>query len=75
LPAHAAWFGEDQARYVIAVPADDVDAVGAAASAAGVPVRVLGTVEGDSIALPGETALALTALKAAHEGWMPRFMA
>lgn len=75
LPAHAAWFGEDQARYVIAVPADDVDAVGAAASAAGVPVRVLGTVEGDSIALPGETPLALTALKAAHEGWMPRFMA
>jgi phosphoribosylformylglycinamidine synthase subunit PurL len=75
LPAHASWFGEDQARYVVAAAPDTVDAIHKAASVAGVPVRVLGSVGGDRIALPGETPLALSALRAAYEDWMPRFMA
>lgn len=75
VPAHAAWFGEDQARYVISAEANTVDAISDAASAAGVPIRVLGRVGGDKIALPGETPLTLTALREAHEDWLPRFMA
>jgi phosphoribosylformylglycinamidine (FGAM) synthase-like enzyme len=75
LPAHASWFGEDQARYVVAASPEKVDAIHKAAAVAGVPVRLLGTVGGDAIALPGETALTLLALKTAHEGWLPRFMA
>jgi phosphoribosylformylglycinamidine synthase II len=75
LPAHASWFGEDQARYVVAASPEKADAIHKAAAVAGVPVRLLGTVGGDAIALPGETALTLSALKAAHEGWLPRFMA
>src|SRR5471032_3118484 len=43
IPAHAFWFGEDQARYLVTVPAATVDAVMASALAAGVPVRRLGT--------------------------------
>jgi phosphoribosylformylglycinamidine (FGAM) synthase-like enzyme len=75
LPAHARWFGEDQARYVVAAAADKADAIHKAAAVADVPVRVLGSVGGDMITLPGETPLSLTALKAAHGEWLPRFMA
>jgi phosphoribosylformylglycinamidine synthase II len=75
VPAHASWFGEDQARYVVAAAPDKADAIHKAAAVAEVPVRVLGSVGGDMITLPGETPLPLTALKAAHGDWLPRFMA
>ncbi len=75
LPAHASWFGEDQARYVVAASPGKADAIHKAAAVAEVPVRVLGTVGGDAIALHGETPLPLLALKTAHEDWLPRFMA
>jgi phosphoribosylformylglycinamidine synthase II len=75
LPAHAHWFGEDQARYVVAASPDKADAIHKAAAVAKVPVRLLGKVGGDSIRLQGEAPLPLTSLKAAHEGWLPRFMA
>lgn len=74
IPAHASWFGEDQARYVVAASPDKADAIHKAAAVAEVPVRVLGTVGSDTIALEGETPLALSALKATHEDWLPRFM-
>jgi phosphoribosylformylglycinamidine synthase subunit PurL len=75
LPAHASWFGEDQARYVVAASPDKADAIHKAAAVAKVPVRVLGQVGGKDIQLPGETPLRLSALRAAHEDWLPRFMA
>jgi phosphoribosylformylglycinamidine synthase II len=75
VPAHASWFGEDQARYVVAAAPDKADAIHKAAAVAEVPVRVLGSVGGDMITLPGETPLPLTALKAAHGDWLPHFMA
>jgi phosphoribosylformylglycinamidine synthase len=75
LPAHALWFGEDQARYVIAAAPDQADAIHKAAAIAKVPLRLLGKVGGDAISLEGEAPLALVALRAAHEGWLPRFMA
>ena len=75
LPAHATWFGEDQARYVVAAAPDKADAIHKAAAVAEVAVRVLGSVGGDMITLPGETPLPLAALKAAHGDWLPRFMA
>ena len=75
IPAHAAWFGEDQARYVVAVSPDKAEAVFKAAADAHVPVRALGTVGGEALTLQGEKPLPLAALKAAHEGWLPDFMA
>jgi phosphoribosylformylglycinamidine synthase subunit PurL len=75
LPAHATWFGEDQARYVFAAAPDQVDAVHKAAAIARVPVRLLGRTGGDAIVVAGEAPLPFTALKAAYEGWLPRFMA
>jgi phosphoribosylformylglycinamidine synthase len=75
LPAHAAWFGEDQARYVIAAAPDKADAIHKAAAAAKVPLRLLGRVGGDAIVLDGEPPLPLAVLRTAHEDWLPRFMA
>jgi len=60
---------------VIAAAPDQVDAVHKAAAIARVPVRLLGRTGGDAIVVAGEAPLPLTALKAAHEGWLPRFMA
>jgi phosphoribosylformylglycinamidine synthase len=75
IPAHALWFGEDQARYVVAASPDQADAIHKAAAVAKVPLRLLGKVGGDTIALDGEPPLALAALGAVHEDWLPRFMA
>ncbi len=65
LPAHAWWFGEDQARYLVTVPpGHSLDADNA--------VR-LGTATGDSLVIAGES-ISLTALRHAHENWFPVFM-
>jgi phosphoribosylformylglycinamidine synthase subunit PurL len=75
LPPHALWFGEDQARYVVAASPDQADAIHKAAAVAKVPLRMLGRVGGDAIRLEGEAPLPLAALAVAHEDWLPRFMA
>jgi phosphoribosylformylglycinamidine synthase len=72
VPAHAALFGEDQARYLIAVK--DAAPLLDAAKAAGVTASVIGQAGGEDIAVTGLFALPLAALREAHEGWMPSFM-
>ena len=52
LPSHAALFGEDQGRYLLAVPPERLDAVLARATAAGVPAVELGETGGDALILP-----------------------
>src|SRR5439155_14598750 len=46
LAAHAFWFGEDQARYVLTVKASIAESIMARARTAGVPVRQLGLTGG-----------------------------
>ena len=75
LPAHGLWFGEDQARFVVAASPEKADAIHKAAAMAKVPVRLLGKVGSDSIKLQSEAPLPIASLRAAHESWMPRFMA
>ena len=72
-PLHACLFGEDQARYLIETA--DAQAVLHAAQAAGVPARVIGTVGGAALTLPGGGAISVYALKAANEAWLPGYMA
>jgi phosphoribosylformylglycinamidine synthase len=73
--AHAFWFGEDQARYLVTVPAAQADAVTRRIQAASVPVSRLGTTGGDSLALPGERPILIKALVERFEGWLPAYMA
>ncbi|MGI8852549.1 MAG: phosphoribosylformylglycinamidine synthase subunit PurL [Methyloceanibacter sp.] len=74
LPEHALWFGEDQARYVIAASPDKADAIHKASALGEVPIRLLGRVGGEAIALQGEAPLPLGTLRTVHEDWLPRFM-
>jgi phosphoribosylformylglycinamidine synthase subunit PurL len=75
VPAHGALFGEDQARYVLAVRSTDADDILARAKAAGVPALKLGTTGADALILPGEQAISLMSLRDAHENWLPEYMA
>jgi phosphoribosylformylglycinamidine synthase len=75
LPDHAWFFGEDQARYVVSVPAATAQDVLASASKAGVPTQIVGRTGGDALTIGHETPISLDELKAAHESWLPAFMA
>jgi phosphoribosylformylglycinamidine synthase len=74
LPIHAELFGEDQARYLIAVPAAAAAQIAHDAGLAGVVVAEIGVAGGDAIAVDGVLSVGLEALSAAHEGWMPTYM-
>jgi len=69
---HAFWFGEDQARYVLAVA--DADALLTAANAAAVPAILLGHTGGGDLTLPGGVAISLDSLRVAHERFFPAWM-
>ncbi|HWA23135.1 MAG TPA: phosphoribosylformylglycinamidine synthase subunit PurL [Caulobacterales bacterium] len=66
-------FGEDQARYLLAVPAEREQAIYAAAREAEVYAEPVG-VAGSREILFGDEYIALDDLRAAHEGWMPAYM-
>ena len=72
IPAHGFWFGEDQARYVLAVA--DGAALIAQAKAAGVPAELIGTAGGGDLVLADGTAISVQKLAAAHEATLPALM-
>ena len=74
LPAHAAWFGEDQGRYVVAVAPALADDIANRAKLLGLPCRIAGRVAGDALTLKGEATLPLAELRAGHEAWLPGLM-
>ncbi len=68
------FFGEDQARYVIAAPFGEAERIVEEARNAYIPVTELGRTGGDAIILNDRTQVKLSVLRAAHEDWFPRFM-
>jgi phosphoribosylformylglycinamidine synthase len=70
----AAFFGEDQGRYVVTVTGALEKSILDRAAKAGVPVRRIGTTGGAELKLGEARAIPIADLKAAHEGWFPRFM-
>ncbi len=75
LPAHAFWFGEDQARYVVTAPALALPEIEAAAKEAGIAALRLGFTGGEQLTLPGERPISVAELKKRHESWLPDYMA
>jgi phosphoribosylformylglycinamidine synthase II len=75
IPAHAYWFGEDQARYVVTVPAAAVELVMARARKASVLVSRIGTTGGHAVAIEGQRAMPVAELTERSEGWLPGYMA
>ncbi len=68
-------FGEDQGRYVIAAPAAEADAILMDAAVAGIAAIIIGETGSDALTLKPDTPIWLAALRDAHEGWLPRYMA
>jgi phosphoribosylformylglycinamidine synthase subunit PurL len=75
LAAHAFWFGEDQARYIVTVAASVAEKVMARARGASVPVRQFGLTGGDALTLEGERPILVAKLRERFEGWLPAYMA
>ena len=74
-PAHAAFFGEDQARYLVtALPSGTERLIARAAAAAGIAVTRIGDTGGLSLMLGDARPVALRDLKQRYEGWFPSFM-
>ena len=69
---HNFWFGEDQARYIVA--ARDRPALLAAAAEADVPATLLGRTGAHHLTLPGGATISLDALRRAHERFLPSWM-
>jgi phosphoribosylformylglycinamidine synthase len=73
IPAHAFWFGEDQACYLVTV--ENPDAIDRLAKAATVPLARLGVTGGRAIAIDGERPVAVDELRTRFESWLPAYMA
>jgi phosphoribosylformylglycinamidine synthase len=73
-PAHAFWFGEDQARYVVTAMPSDVEQIEARAREKNVPVQRLGTIGGAAIAIAGERPMAVAIVTQKFESWLPTYM-
>jgi len=71
----AALFGEDQARYLVCAPKEKAAEIEADGRAQGVAIRVIGETGGDSLNLPGEAPILLSALREAHERPFAAYMA
>ena len=69
------FFGEDQARYLVTVPQHAIDNVLGRLGQLGISAPLVGTTGGSSLTLGGARAVAVSALKAAHEEWFPTYMA
>ncbi len=73
IPGHAYWFGEDQGRYLLAVP--DSAAVIRAADKAGVPAIRIAVSGGQDLTLPDGGTISVSALREAHARFFPSWMA
>ena len=71
-----AWlFGEEQGRYLLAVPREHLDHALDLGRARGVLVRPVGTTGGAALTLGGGNAISLSELGEVHEAWLPTYMA
>jgi phosphoribosylformylglycinamidine synthase II len=72
IPGHAYWFGEDQGRYVLAVP--ESATMLRVAEAAGIAAVRIGTSGGQDLTLPDGGTISINRLRAAHERFFPSWM-
>ncbi|MBN8905563.1 MAG: phosphoribosylformylglycinamidine synthase II, partial [Rhodospirillales bacterium] len=72
IPGHAFWFGEDQGRYLVAVP--DGAAFIRAAEVASVPAMRIATSGGQDLTLTDGGTISVKALRDAHERFFPAWM-
>jgi phosphoribosylformylglycinamidine synthase len=70
----AQFFGEDQARYIVTIPPDRMEALWERAERAAIFVPWIGDTGGAALKLGDARPLPVSELKNRHESWFPRFM-
>ena len=75
LPLHAYAFGEDQARYLIAVPPNAKDEVMVRLNQFDIPFTDLGLTKPDLLIIEDVLRVPVTHLRDVNEAWLPGFMA
>ncbi len=70
----AAWFGEDQGRYLVTIEPEDLDQVLATASDAGISAAHIGMTGGDALKLGNARAISVSELRTVHQAWFPSYM-
>jgi phosphoribosylformylglycinamidine synthase len=73
-PEHAFFFGEDQGLYVLTCRPNETGAIAEEAKRLAVPLLRLGVTGGETLRLGGAAPVALAALAAAYESWLPAAM-
>jgi phosphoribosylformylglycinamidine synthase len=73
-PEHAFFFGEDQGRYILTCRPTETGAIAEEATRLAVPLLRLGVTGGETLRLGGAAPIALAALAAAYESWLPAAM-
>lgn len=72
---HAALFGEDQSRYIVAVDDRWANMFAANSEGSGVSFQRIGTVGGDRLIINDLIDISVEHMKNTHEHWFPDFMA
>ena len=68
-------YGEDQARYVLAVAPEHTQAIREAATATEIILTELGTTGGDELNIEGQFSTKIAELRELNESWLPDYMA
>ncbi|NQV80304.1 MAG: phosphoribosylformylglycinamidine synthase subunit PurL [Alphaproteobacteria bacterium] len=71
---HGWWFGEDQARYILAVDQKTAAQIISDAEKAGIKATRIGTSGGSTLDLGTDGAITLSDLRAVAESWLPEYM-
>jgi phosphoribosylformylglycinamidine synthase len=71
---HGWWFGEDQARYILAVDQSAGEKLISDAREANVPAQQIGVSGGEVLELGREGAISITSLREAAERWLATYM-
>ncbi len=74
LPSHAAFFGEDQARYIVAAAPDKAKAIRLESEQAGVACKIIGSTGGNALTIGTGATILLSDLRRDHETWLPDYM-
>ena len=68
------WFGEDQARYLLALPDAKMVRVVQRSHDRGIPVQIVGRTGGKALTLNGCPPICVEELRRLHEAWLPNYM-
>ncbi|MDA0367659.1 MAG: phosphoribosylformylglycinamidine synthase subunit PurL [Proteobacteria bacterium] len=71
---HGWWFGEDQARYILAVDQKSAAQIISDSEKVGIKATRIGTSGGSTLDLGADGAITLSDLRAVAEGWLPGYM-